>query len=290
MKKYKLEIIVFLSGAIGMGLELIAARVLSPYVGSSNVVWTSIIGIILVSMSLGYWLGGKKADKEASGNILSRLLLGSALFTSIIPLLETIVVKEFAGIVSNLIVAAILCAIIFFTSANAVKYFAPYHNNIHGKAYIALGEKTAHAMEVFLGISSHITPTVYDLNNAMQIIYSIPLQNARILSPGAEKRLELPVEQLNAMGAELITPAVYETNFAEYPDGYVDNFIVDNKIDTVTFCSPSAAKSFLRQFNGDKSLLDIVSIGTTTALFLDKQGIKSRYPENFTVESMVEII
>ena len=115
MKKYKLEIIVFLSGAIGMGLELIAARVLSPYVGSSNVVWTSIIGIILVSMSLGYWLGGKKADKEASGNILSRLLLGSALFTSIIPLLETIVVKEFAGIVSNLIVAAILCAIIVFS-------------------------------------------------------------------------------------------------------------------------------------------------------------------------------
>ena len=115
MKKYKLEIIVFLSGAIGMGLELIAARVLSPYVGSSNVVWTSIIGIILVSMSLGYWLGGKKADKEASGNVLSRLLLGSALFTSIIPLLETIVVKEFAGIVNNLIVAAILCAIIVFS-------------------------------------------------------------------------------------------------------------------------------------------------------------------------------
>ena len=78
--------------------------------------------------------------------------------------------------------------------------------------------------------------------------------------------------------------------FAEYPEGYVDNFISENKIDTVTFCSPSPAKSFLRQFNGDKSLLDIVSIGTTTAHFLDKQGIVSRYPENFTVESMVEII
>lgn len=115
MKKYKLEVIVFLSGAIGMGLELIAARVLSPYVGSSNVVWTSIIGIILVSMSLGYWLGGKKADKEANGNVLSRLLLGSALFTSVIPLLETVVVREFAGIVSNLIFTAILCAIIVFS-------------------------------------------------------------------------------------------------------------------------------------------------------------------------------
>ena len=64
MKKYKLEVVVFLSGAIEMGLELLASRILSPYVGSSNVVWTSIIGIILASMSLGYWVGGKVADKN----------------------------------------------------------------------------------------------------------------------------------------------------------------------------------------------------------------------------------
>ena len=75
MKKYNLEIIVLLSGAIGMGLELIAARVLSPYVGSSNVVWTSIIGIILASMSIGYWIGGKRADKIASKNQVSKILL-----------------------------------------------------------------------------------------------------------------------------------------------------------------------------------------------------------------------
>lgn len=115
MKKYKLEIIVFLAGAIGMGLELVAARVLSPYVGSSNVVWTSIIGIILASMSLGYWLGGKKADKDASIDQLSDILLFAALSTSAILLLETIVVKEFAGIIGNLIIAAILCAIIVFS-------------------------------------------------------------------------------------------------------------------------------------------------------------------------------
>ncbi len=115
MKKYKLEIIVFLSGAIGMGLELIAARVLSPYVGSSNVVWTSIIGIILASMSLGYWIGGKKADKNANIDILSNILLFAALATSLIPILETFIVKQFAGMIDNLIIAAILCAIIVFS-------------------------------------------------------------------------------------------------------------------------------------------------------------------------------
>ncbi len=115
MKKYKLEIIVFLSGAIGMGLELIAARVLSPYVGSSNVVWTSIIGIILASMSIGYWIGGKRADKDANIDKLSNILLFAAIFTGAIPLLETAIVKLFAGIISNLIIAAILCAIVVFS-------------------------------------------------------------------------------------------------------------------------------------------------------------------------------
>ncbi len=115
MQKRKLEIIVFLSGAIGMGLELIAARVLSPYVGSSNVVWTSIIGIILASMSIGYWLGGKQADKNADTNVLSNILLFSALFTSIIPIFETLIVKQIANLIPNLIVAAILCAIVVFS-------------------------------------------------------------------------------------------------------------------------------------------------------------------------------
>lgn len=115
MKKYKLEIIVFLAGAIGMGLELIAARVLSPYVGSSNVVWTSIIGIILASMSLGYWLGGKKADKDANINTLSSILMLAAIFTSLIPILETLVVKQLAGMIENLIIAAIICAVIVFS-------------------------------------------------------------------------------------------------------------------------------------------------------------------------------
>ena len=44
MKKYILEITVFICGAIGMILELVAARVLSPNVGSSNLIWTTIIG------------------------------------------------------------------------------------------------------------------------------------------------------------------------------------------------------------------------------------------------------
>ena len=140
MKKYKLETIVFLNGAIGMGLEVVAARILSPYVGSSNIVWTSIIGIILACMSLGYWLGGKLADKNTDINIMSRMLLIGAVFTSLILLLETIVVKHLAGIIDNLTIAAILCAIIVFSIPSFIlATISPYAVKIKSKENNEIG-------------------------------------------------------------------------------------------------------------------------------------------------------
>ena len=64
MKRYSLELIAFLSGAAVMVLELVGSRVLAPYVGVSLFVWTALIGIILGSLSIGYWYGGKLADKN----------------------------------------------------------------------------------------------------------------------------------------------------------------------------------------------------------------------------------
>ena len=116
MNKYKLEITVFLSGALTMILELIAARILSPYVGSSNLIWTTIIGIMLTSMSIGYWFGGKMADKNKENDIkiLSNYLLVSAIATSIIPILEVVFIDVLSQMSSNLILVAIICATVTF--------------------------------------------------------------------------------------------------------------------------------------------------------------------------------
>ena len=116
MKKYSLEITVFLSGALTMMLELIAARVLSPYVGSSNLIWTTIIGIMLTSMSIGYWFGGKIADKNKENDIkiLSNYLLISAIATSFIPILEVALIDTLSQISDNLVIVAIICATITF--------------------------------------------------------------------------------------------------------------------------------------------------------------------------------
>lgn len=115
IKKYQLEIIVFICEAMTMVIELIAARVLSPYVGSSNLIWTSIIGVMLISMSIGYWAGGKIADKKQDLKDLSEFILIASITTSLIPILETIIVNELAEIIpQKLIVVAIISAIILF--------------------------------------------------------------------------------------------------------------------------------------------------------------------------------
>ncbi|MFA7254162.1 MAG: fused MFS/spermidine synthase [Patescibacteria group bacterium] len=82
-RKYNLEIVVFISGACVMILELVGSRVLAPYAGSSLSTWTSLIGIILGCLSLGYWIGGKIADKSQSYDVLALMLLSSGLLIGV---------------------------------------------------------------------------------------------------------------------------------------------------------------------------------------------------------------
>jgi len=72
---YSLDAIAFLSGAAVMAMEIVAARIMAPYFGNSIVVWTSLIGVILAALSLGYWQGGRMADKHPSFARLSLLLV-----------------------------------------------------------------------------------------------------------------------------------------------------------------------------------------------------------------------
>lgn len=110
----KLEIVVFICGAMGMALELVAARILSPYVGSSNLIWTTIIGIMLVFMSLGYWIGGKIADKDNDIKDLSEFLCITSIAISLISILETVVVNQLTQIIDAKIVVAIISATFLF--------------------------------------------------------------------------------------------------------------------------------------------------------------------------------
>lgn len=83
MFKYSLEIVLFICGAVTMILELVGSRLLAPHIGNSIEVWTGLIGIILASLSLGYWLGGLLADKNKPLELLTKIILASAFFIGI---------------------------------------------------------------------------------------------------------------------------------------------------------------------------------------------------------------
>jgi F420-0:gamma-glutamyl ligase-like protein len=46
-----------------MAIELSASRILAPYFGTSTFIWTNVIGIIMIALTIGYYAGGKLADK-----------------------------------------------------------------------------------------------------------------------------------------------------------------------------------------------------------------------------------
>ena len=141
MKKYIMKTTVFLCGALGMVLELVAARILSPYVGSSNLIWTTIIGIMLTSMSIGYWLGGKFADKKPDINLLSLFILIGAFFTSLIPVLETVLIKPLSQITNELVFVAIICStLVFGIPSFILAMVSPFAVKLEDKKHEEIGK------------------------------------------------------------------------------------------------------------------------------------------------------
>ena len=69
---------VFVCGAAVMVFELVGSRVLAPYAGTSLHVWTNLLGVILASLSVGYWAGGAIADRRPDARLLSALIFAAA--------------------------------------------------------------------------------------------------------------------------------------------------------------------------------------------------------------------
>jgi spermidine synthase len=80
-----LALVVFTVGFSILGAEIAAARLLAPYFGASTIVWANTIGIVLVALSVGYWYGGKLADRNPTRGGLYRIVLLSGLMLAAVP-------------------------------------------------------------------------------------------------------------------------------------------------------------------------------------------------------------
>ena len=80
-----LLLVVFVVGISTLGAEIAAARLLAPYFGASTIVWANTIATVLVALSIGYWYGGRLADRNPTVNGLNRIVLLGAVLLAVVP-------------------------------------------------------------------------------------------------------------------------------------------------------------------------------------------------------------
>jgi spermidine synthase len=125
--KFLLETVVFVSGALVMIFEIIGSRLLAPYIGTSTYIWTSLIGVILGSLSVGYWLGGRIADRKPDLKILSGILFFAGALTTLTLFLHEIILSILATASIRLELKAIIAALVLFAPASVLFGFVtPY--------------------------------------------------------------------------------------------------------------------------------------------------------------------
>ena len=104
--KYFLYLTEFFSGMSVMAVELGASRLLAPYFSSSQIVWTIIIGTIMIAMALGNIYGGRYADKNPNPDKLYGRILFAAVWIALIP------------VVGKYVILAITALLVFTVNSN----------------------------------------------------------------------------------------------------------------------------------------------------------------------------
>lgn len=110
----RLQLTSFFSGAATMILEMTGSRLVAPFFGTSLIVWTALIGIIMTSLCIGNWLGGTVADRRPEGRLLGRILIAAAIVIAITAYMSNFILSSLQGISMNIYLASVIAALVIF--------------------------------------------------------------------------------------------------------------------------------------------------------------------------------
>lgn len=114
----RLQAVSFFSGAATMILELAGSRLVAPFFGTSLIVWTALIGIIMTSLCLGNWLGGSVADKRPEGKLLGRILMFAAIIIAVTAYSSNWILTSLQDLRLNLYVSSVYSALSIFAPSS----------------------------------------------------------------------------------------------------------------------------------------------------------------------------
>jgi len=135
-----LHAVVFVCGAVLMGLEIVGSRVLAPYFGNSIFVWGSLISVVLAALSLGYWLGGIVADRWPRLSVLGVLIAVPGVMIAMLPfaypgLNRGIAASEMGARLSPLVSSLIL----FLAPSVFLGMISPFAVRLQARAVASVG-------------------------------------------------------------------------------------------------------------------------------------------------------
>lgn len=110
--------LVFSSGAVTLGMELSASRLIEPVFGNNQIIWAALIGLILLYLALGAWLGGVLADRYPERRALDYTLTAAAVGVALVPLLSRPALRlagELSSLTPGLLGGALLAVLLLLS-------------------------------------------------------------------------------------------------------------------------------------------------------------------------------
>jgi spermidine synthase len=235
-------------GTGSLGAEIAAVRLLAPYFGASTIVWANTIGIVLVALSVGYWLGGRLADRHPHMRGLCLLALAAAGLLALVPFaadplldlgveaLDSISAGAFIGsLLGVLVLVAVPVMLLGAVSPYAIRLAVSTveeAGTVAGRLYAlstagSLAGTLISALLLIPLVGTRRTFLVFALAIALMAVWGLRPVRRYALAPAAIAALiALPVGTLKAAdtdGGRVIHEAETEYQYArvvEYPDGH----------------------------------------------------------------------
>lgn len=202
-----------------MGLEIVGSRILAPYFGSSVYVWGSLISIFLAALSLGYYFGGRAADRWPRASVLATTISAAGVLILLLPVMSRPILEQFAAWDLGPRMSPLLASVVLFvlpslllgaTSPFAIKLAATDLATVGNTAGMLYAISTAGSIAGTLLTAFVLIPAMgvrailYTLGVSLMVFSALlAWQRARVLRPVVTAALVLAV---------LATPGVAQTD------------------------------------------------------------------------------